>query len=101
MKRAYRFRFYPADGQAAELSRTFGRVRLVYNRALDARTTAWYEEQRRVAYADTSAFRWRDGRLTPAKMDRPQHEKRERAINVLTAGRAAAACGDGVGSNRR
>ena len=40
--RAYRFRFYPTDGQAAELSRTFGCVRLVYNRALDARTAAWH-----------------------------------------------------------
>ncbi|MET1073175.1 MAG: helix-turn-helix domain-containing protein, partial [Umezawaea sp.] len=28
MKRAYRYRFYPTDGQAVELSRTFGCVRL-------------------------------------------------------------------------
>jgi putative transposase len=55
VKRAYRYRFYPTEVQAAELARTFGCVRLVYNRALDARTTAWYQEQRRVNYAETSA----------------------------------------------
>nr|WP_240634778.1 helix-turn-helix domain-containing protein [Streptomyces dengpaensis] len=32
MKRAYRYRFYPSDAQAAELSRTFGCVRKVYVR---------------------------------------------------------------------
>jgi len=56
VKRAYRYRFYPTDAQAVELSRTFGCVRLVYNRALEARTTAWRQEQRRVGYADTSAL---------------------------------------------
>ncbi|MGW1564688.1 helix-turn-helix domain-containing protein, partial [Streptomyces sp. NPDC002144] len=30
VKRAFKYRFYPTDGQAAELSRTFGCVRLVY-----------------------------------------------------------------------
>ncbi|HEX9336490.1 MAG TPA: RNA-guided endonuclease TnpB family protein [Pseudonocardiaceae bacterium] len=56
VKRAYRYRFYPTEGQAAQLSRTFGCVRLVYNRALETRTTAWNQEQRRVTYADTSAL---------------------------------------------
>ncbi len=41
MKRAYRYRFCPTDAQAAELSRTFGCVRKVYNLALAARTEAW------------------------------------------------------------
>ncbi|WP_344598711.1 helix-turn-helix domain-containing protein, partial [Streptomyces violaceusniger] len=41
VKRAYRYRFYPTDVQAAELSRTFGCVRKVYNMALAARTEAW------------------------------------------------------------
>ncbi|MEV0081811.1 helix-turn-helix domain-containing protein [Saccharopolyspora sp. NPDC050642] len=36
MKRTYKYRFYPAEEQAAELSRTFGCVRKVYNLALDA-----------------------------------------------------------------
>jgi putative transposase len=56
VKRAYRFRFHPTEEQSATLSRTFGCVRLVYNRALDARTTAWYQEQRRVGYTDSSAL---------------------------------------------
>jgi putative transposase len=55
VKRAFRYRFYPTDVQAAELSRTFGCVRLVYNRALAERTTVWRTEQRRLSYADSSA----------------------------------------------
>ncbi|QIZ00846.2 RNA-guided endonuclease InsQ/TnpB family protein [Streptomyces sp. S1D4-11] len=55
MKRAYRYRFYPTDAQAAELSRTFGCVRKVYNMALAARTEAW-ARQERVNYNQTSAM---------------------------------------------
>ena len=56
MKRAFKYRFYPSDQQAQELSRTFGCVRKVYNLALEARTTAWYAEQRRVSYVESSAM---------------------------------------------
>ncbi|RKN04631.1 RNA-guided endonuclease InsQ/TnpB family protein [Streptomyces radicis] len=55
VKRAFRYRFYPTDEQAAELSRTFGCVRLVYNKALEERTRAWYGEQRRISYMESSA----------------------------------------------
>ncbi|MFG3266208.1 RNA-guided endonuclease InsQ/TnpB family protein [Streptomyces bobili] len=55
MKRAFRYRFYPSDAQAAELSRTFGCVRKVYNLALAARTEAW-ARQVRVNYNQTSAM---------------------------------------------
>ncbi|MGA6152301.1 RNA-guided endonuclease InsQ/TnpB family protein [Stenotrophomonas sp. NPDC087984] len=55
VKRALKYRFYPTDEQAAELSRTFGCVRLVYNKALDERTRAWYGEQRRISYVQSSA----------------------------------------------
>lgn len=55
VKRAYRYRFYPTDEQAAELSRTFGCVRKVYNLALAARTQAW-ARQERVNYNATSAM---------------------------------------------
>ncbi|MEU1200020.1 RNA-guided endonuclease TnpB family protein [Streptomyces sp. NPDC005813] len=55
VKRAFKYRFYPTGGQAAELSRTFGCVRLVHNRALEERTRAWNVEQRRVSYAQSSA----------------------------------------------
>ncbi|MFI1824910.1 RNA-guided endonuclease InsQ/TnpB family protein [Streptomyces sp. NPDC020412] len=55
VKRAFRYRFYPTDAQAAELSRTFGCVRKVYNLALAARTEAW-TRQERVNYNQTSAM---------------------------------------------
>ncbi|CAL9421267.1 RNA-guided endonuclease InsQ/TnpB family protein [Nocardiopsis sp. LDBS0036] len=56
VKRAFRYRFYPTDAQAAELSRTFGCVRLVYNRALAERSTAWHQHQERVGYSHTSTM---------------------------------------------
>ncbi|WP_371772723.1 RNA-guided endonuclease InsQ/TnpB family protein [Streptomyces sp. NBC_01438] len=55
VKRAFKYRFYPTDAQAAELSRTFGCVRKVYNMALQARTEAW-TRQERVNYNATSAM---------------------------------------------
>ncbi|MGW6361262.1 RNA-guided endonuclease InsQ/TnpB family protein [Streptomyces sp. NPDC055092] len=55
VKRAFKYRFYPTDAQAAELSRTFGCVRKVYNLALAARTEAW-ARQERVNYNSTSAM---------------------------------------------
>ncbi|MFF0129390.1 RNA-guided endonuclease InsQ/TnpB family protein [Streptomyces mirabilis] len=55
VKRAFKYRFCPTDAQAAELSRTFGCVRKVYNMALAARTEAW-ARQERVSYHQTSAM---------------------------------------------
>ncbi|MFM9493851.1 RNA-guided endonuclease InsQ/TnpB family protein [Streptomyces galilaeus] len=55
VKRAFRYRFHPTVAQAAELSRTFGCVRKVYNLALAARTQAW-ARQVRVNYNQTSAM---------------------------------------------
>lgn len=55
VKRAFKYRFYPTDAQAAELLRTFGCVRLVYNKALQERTTAWYCDRRRISYVESSA----------------------------------------------
>ncbi|GGT81757.1 RNA-guided endonuclease InsQ/TnpB family protein [Actinomadura citrea] len=55
VRRAFKYRFYPTEEQAAELSRTFGCVRLVYNKALEERTLAWYGERRRVSYVQSSA----------------------------------------------
>ncbi|MGW7478497.1 RNA-guided endonuclease InsQ/TnpB family protein [Nonomuraea muscovyensis] len=61
VKRAYKYRFYPTCGQAAELARTFGCVRLVYNMALAERTRAHAAEGRPVPYGETSAMltRWK------------------------------------------
>lgn len=56
VKRGFKFRFYPTDTQASELSRTFGCVRKVYNMALQARTEAWTLRQERVNYNATSAL---------------------------------------------
>ncbi|MFE0459441.1 RNA-guided endonuclease InsQ/TnpB family protein [Kitasatospora sp. NPDC058965] len=56
VKRAFKYRFYPTDAQAAELSRTFGCVRKVYNMALQARTEAWTLRRERVNYSATSAM---------------------------------------------
>ncbi|MFF8430611.1 RNA-guided endonuclease InsQ/TnpB family protein [Streptomyces sp. NPDC016566] len=55
VKRAFKYRFYPTDAQAAELSCTFGCVRKVYNLALAPRTEAW-TRQERVNYSQTSAM---------------------------------------------
>ncbi|MGW3912214.1 RNA-guided endonuclease InsQ/TnpB family protein [Streptomyces sp. NPDC005070] len=55
VKRAFKYRFHPTDAQVAELSRTFGCVRKVYNLALAARTEAW-TRQERVNYNQTSAM---------------------------------------------
>ncbi|MFG3690184.1 RNA-guided endonuclease InsQ/TnpB family protein [Micromonospora sp. NPDC047740] len=56
VKRAYKYRFYPSPEQAEQLGRTFGCVRLVYNRALEARTRAWAVDRRRTTYAQSSGW---------------------------------------------
>ncbi|MET9856385.1 RNA-guided endonuclease TnpB family protein [Streptomyces sp. NPDC006450] len=56
VKRAFKYRFYPTEPQAAELSRTFGCVRKVYNLALAARAEAWTARGERVNYTQTSAM---------------------------------------------
>ncbi|CAN1212104.1 IS200/IS605 family element transposase accessory protein TnpB [Tumidithrix helvetica PCC 7403] len=56
MEKAFKYRFYPTPEQETLLRRTMGCTRLVYNRALAARTEAWYERQERVGYIETSAM---------------------------------------------
>jgi putative transposase len=56
MEKAYRYRFYPTAEQEQLLHQTMGCVRLVYNKALAARTEAWYERQERVDYVLTSSM---------------------------------------------
>ena len=56
VKRAYRFRFYPTPEQDQILARTFGCARFAYNHMLRLRTDAWYKEQKRVGYHETSAL---------------------------------------------
>ncbi|MEU0542204.1 transposase [Nocardia sp. NPDC005978] len=54
VNRAFRYRFYPTDEQAAQLARTFGCVRKVYNLALEARTEAWQQRGEHSNFAKTS-----------------------------------------------
>lgn len=56
VERAYKYRFFPTPAQENLLRRTMGSVRLVYNKALDARTKAWYERQERIQYKETSSL---------------------------------------------
>jgi putative transposase len=55
-QKAFKYRFYPTSEQESLLRRTIGCTRLVYNRVLAARTEAWYGEQKRVGYSETSAM---------------------------------------------
>ncbi len=50
MEKADRYRLYPTTEQESPDGVTMGCVRLVYNKALAARTEAWYERQERVDY---------------------------------------------------
>ena len=56
VEKAYKFRFYPTPEQENLLGRTLGCVRLIYNKALAARTQAWHERKEQVGYAQTSAM---------------------------------------------
>lgn len=53
---AFRFRFYPTPEQVHFLSRTFGCVRVVYNRARAAREEAWVQRKERVGFVQTNAL---------------------------------------------
>jgi putative transposase len=55
-QKAFKYRFYPTLEQETLLRRTMGCTRLVYNRALAARTEAWYGEKKRIGYVESSAM---------------------------------------------
>jgi putative transposase len=55
-QKAFKYRFYPTPEQETLLRKTMGCARLVYNRALAARTEAWNERQERVGYSETSTM---------------------------------------------
>ncbi|NJK65264.1 MAG: IS200/IS605 family element transposase accessory protein TnpB [Microcoleus sp. CSU_2_2] len=55
MEKAFRYRFYPTPEQETLLRKTVGCVRLVYNKALAFRTEAFYDQNTRVGYNETSA----------------------------------------------
>ena len=55
IKKAYKFRFYPTAEQEQQLAQTFGCVRFVYNWALRLRSDAWYNENKRIGYHESSS----------------------------------------------
>ena len=50
VRTAYKCRAYPDEAQQAMLSRTFGCVRVVWNRTLAARRTRWRAEGKGTSY---------------------------------------------------
>ena len=63
VRTAYRCRAYPNEQQQAVLNRTFGCVRVVWNRTLAARHARWHTERTGTSYAAT------DRALTAMKKD--------------------------------
>ncbi len=63
VRTAYRCRAYPDEQQQAVLNRTFGCVRVVWNRTLAARHARWHTERTGTSYAET------DRALTAMKKD--------------------------------
>src|SRR5215475_11975324 len=55
VQKAFKYRFFPTDEQAAQLDKTFGCARYVYNQALEFRTTAWQQEKKSIDYHTTAA----------------------------------------------
>src|SRR5215469_13020025 len=55
-QRAYQYRWYPTVEQEKILAQTFGCARFVYNWALRLLSDAYYQEQKRLYYGDTSAL---------------------------------------------
>ncbi|MFD9734944.1 RNA-guided endonuclease InsQ/TnpB family protein [Umezawaea sp. NPDC059074] len=55
VKRSFKYRFRPSTEQAEQLDRTFGCVRLVYNKALEERTRVYATESRSMTYVQSSA----------------------------------------------
>src|SRR5215471_7266767 len=51
--KAFKYRFFPSDAQAAQLARTFGCARFVYNQDLEFRSQAWQQEKKSIGYHDT------------------------------------------------
>jgi putative transposase len=55
VQKAFKYRFFPSDEQTAQLAKTFGCARYVYNRALEFRTSAWQQEKKSISYHITSS----------------------------------------------
>jgi transposase len=98
MEKAFSYRFYPTAEQESLLRQTLGCVRLVYNRALAARTEAWYERQERIDYVQSSAM------LTGWKKQADLQFLNEVSSvpfkNILAVGHTVQVCGANVRPDR-
>ncbi|WP_432747094.1 transposase [Streptomyces sp. JH002] len=56
IKRAYKYRCHPTTDQAALLYRTFGCIRMVWNKALAERTRRYKDEGKNTSYVDTAKW---------------------------------------------
>jgi putative transposase len=54
VRKAFQYRFFPNDEQAAQLARTFGCARFVYNHALEFRSRSWQQEKKSIGYHETA-----------------------------------------------
>lgn len=101
LKRAFKYRFHPTDVQAAELSRTFGCVRKVYNLALQARTEAWALPALSTAVGIDAGISALVMTLsTGEKVTNPKFEKADRA-RLAKAQKNLSRKTKGDGANRR
>jgi putative transposase len=54
IQKAFKYRFSLSDDQAAQLAKTYGRARFVYNQALNYRSKAWRQERQSIGHHDTA-----------------------------------------------
>ena len=54
VQKAYKYRFFPTEAQKQQLARTFGCIRFVYNRMLEARTKEWQQNKKSLNYHATA-----------------------------------------------
>ena len=55
VQKAFKYRFFPSDEQTAQLARTFGCARYVYNQALEFRSKSWQQENKSIGYHETAS----------------------------------------------
>ncbi|HEY9431288.1 MAG TPA: transposase [Blastocatellia bacterium] len=55
VQKAFKYRFFPSDEQTAQLVRTLGCARYVYNQALEFRSKSWQQEKKTVGYHETAS----------------------------------------------
>ena len=63
IKRTSRYRLYPSEAQKAELARTFGCSRWVYNWVLETKTKAYYQDEESLSFTDLSSRQTMQARL--------------------------------------